>query len=208
MSLLPPTLFPRPSWPEVSRVAAVLRRETVGGALLLAAALIALVLANSPWAEGYFAVRDFGFGPQLLHLHFSVAQWAADGLLSISFVVVGKTLGILTASYLVARFTRASTDPDLRWVDVAGLAMLAGIGFTVSLLIGELAFGIGSELEEQVKVGVLTGSLLAGLLATLILRARNRDYRRVRAAEERDSDDGIPDVYESSRRPIGSPEHE
>jgi Na+/H+ antiporter NhaA len=197
VNLLPPTLFPRPSWPEVSRAAAVLRRETAGGALLLAAALIALVLANSPWAEGYFADRDFAFGPQLLHLHLSLAQWAADGLLSIFFFVVGKTLGILSASYLVARFTRASLDPDLRWVDVAGLAMLAGIGFTVSLLIGELAFGIGSEREEQVKVGVLAGSLLAALLATSILRARNRTYRRVRAAEERDSDDGIPDVYES-----------
>jgi hypothetical protein len=93
-----------------------------------------------------------------------------------------------TASYLVARFTRASLDPDLRWVDVAGLATLAGIGYTVSLLIGELAFGIGSERDEQVKIGVLTGSLLAGLLATAILRARNRTYRRVCAAEERDSD--------------------
>ena len=127
----------------------------------------------------------------------------------IAGLVVGKTVGILVASYLVARFTHASLDPDLRWIDVTGLAMLAGIGFTVSLLIGELAFGIGSEREEQVKVGVLTGSLLAGLLATLILKARNRTYRRMCAAEERDSDhDGMPDVYETSVRPVGSPEHD
>jgi Na+:H+ antiporter, NhaA family len=126
---------------------------------------------------------------------------------TIAGLVVGKPLGVLAASYLVARFTRASLDPDLRWIDVTGLAMLAGIGFTVSLLIGELAFGIGSEREEQVKVGVLAGSLLAGGIATLILKARNRTYRRICAAEERDSDyDSTPDVYEWSGRSIDSPE--
>jgi Na+:H+ antiporter, NhaA family len=115
----------------------------------------------------------------------------------IAGLVVGKTLGIMVAAYLVARFTRASLDPELRWIDVTGLAMLAGIGFTVSLLIGELAFGLGSAEDNQVKVGVLAGSLLAGLLATAILRARNRTYRRLCEAEERDSDhDGTPDVYE------------
>lgn len=123
----------------------------------------------------------------------------------IAGLVVGKTLGILGASYLVARFTRASLDPDLRWVDVAGLAMLAGIGFTVSLLIGDLAFGVSTERNEQVKVGVLAGSLLAGMLAALLLRARNRTYRRLCEAEERDSDhDGTPDVYETSGQPGGS----
>ena len=91
-SLLPSTLFPRPSWSEVSRVTAVLRRETVGGALLLVATVIALVLANSPWADGYFAVRDLEFGPQLLHLHLSMGEWAADGLLAIFFFVAGLEL--------------------------------------------------------------------------------------------------------------------
>jgi len=121
----------------------------------------------------------------------------------IAGLVVGKTLGIVAAAYLVARFTRASLDPELRWIDVTGLAMLAGIGFTVSLLIGELAFGLGTAQDDQVKVGVLAGSLLAGLLATLILRARNRTYRRLCEAEEQDSDhDGTPDVYEASVRPV------
>ena len=77
--------------------------------------------------------------------------------------------------------------------------MLAGIGFTVSLLIGELAYGIGSERDEHVKVGVLVGSLLAALIAAVILRLRNRTYRRLCAEEERDSDaDGTPDVYETT----------
>ena len=51
--------------------------------------------------------------------------------------------------------------------------------------------------DERVKVGVLCGSVLAALLAALLLRARNRVYRRLCEAEERDSDhDGTPDVYE------------
>ncbi|MDQ3629640.1 MAG: Na+/H+ antiporter NhaA [Actinomycetota bacterium] len=111
-------------------------------------------------------------------------------------LVAGKLVGILGATYLVARFTRASLDENLRWLDIAGLALLAGIGFTVSLLIGELAYDADSLRDEHVKVGVLTGSLIAAILAAGVLRSRNRTYRRVREAEERDADaDGIPDVY-------------
>jgi NhaA family Na+:H+ antiporter len=112
-------------------------------------------------------------------------------------LVVGKTVGVLVSTYLMARFTRARLDSDLRWVDVLGLSVLAGIGFTVSLLIGELAYGAGSSRDEHVKVGVLVGSLLAALLAALILRLRNRTYRRLQEVEERDADrDGTPDVYQ------------
>ena len=112
-------------------------------------------------------------------------------------LVVGKTVGIAGCTWLLATFTRADLDDELTWVDVIGLAMLAGIGFTVSLLIGELAFGTGSEQDEHVKVGVLVGSLLATTLATGVLRMRNRAYRRIRRIEERDADaDGVPDVYQ------------
>ena len=112
-------------------------------------------------------------------------------------LVVGKTVGVAGSTWLLATFTRADLDDDLTWVDVIGMSMLAGIGFTVSLLIGELAFGPGSARDDHVKVGVLVGSLLAALLATIVLRTRNRAYRRIREAEERDDDvDGIPDVYE------------
>ncbi|MBA8792468.1 NhaA family Na+:H+ antiporter [Friedmanniella endophytica] len=112
-------------------------------------------------------------------------------------LVVGKAVGIFGATFLVARFTRASLDDAFRWIDVAGVAVLAGIGFTVSLLIGELAYGAGSEREAHVKVAVLVGSLLAGTIAATLLRIRNRAYRRLCAAEEVDDDgDGVPDVYQ------------
>lgn len=424
-------LFGRGSWSEALRIADVLRRETVGGALLLVATVVAMVWANSPWAGAYEAVRDARFGPQSLHLDLTAAQWAADGLLAIFFfiaglelkrefvagdlrdprraalpvaaavggmvipallfvvinrntgggalqgwaipvatdiafalavlavisshlpgalrtflltlavvddllaiiiiavffttdlqvaplllaalplavftllvqrrirswwlllplgvtvwalvhasgvhatvagvllgfavpvlrsrrgggpeagpglaehfehrwrplsagvavpvfaffaagvtlggisglrtalldpvavgivvgLVAGKTIGVLGASYLVARLTRAELDENLSWFDVLGLALLAGIGFTVSLLIGELAFGAGSERDDHVKVAVLTGSLLAAALATVVLRFRNAVYRRIEQAETIDADtDGIPDIYQS-----------
>ena len=85
-------LFSRGSWPETSRIAAVLRKETVGGVLLLAGTIIALVWANSPWSAGYAALRDAEVGPAALHLHLSLGAWAADGLLAIFFFVAGLEL--------------------------------------------------------------------------------------------------------------------
>ena len=418
-----PHVLGRGSWPEARRIADILRKETIGGALLLAGAVVALVWANSPWAGAYEALRGFTVGPSALHLDLTLGTWAADGLLAIFFfvaglelkrefvagdlrdprraavpvaaavggvvvpaliyaavnlggavrgwaiptatdiafalavlavvgrclpaamrtflltlavvddllaiviiavfytahlsvlpllatlvplglftllvqrrvrswwlllplafaawalmhasgvhatvagvllgfavpvirrspgegpglaehferrfrpisagiavpvfalmsagvaigggdgltavltdpvaigivagLVIGKPIGITLATWLTARFTRARIDADLAWIDVVGLAVLGGIGFTVSLLVGELAFGAGTELDEHAKVAVLAGSLLAGLLATVILRLRNRTYRRIFEAEQVDRDqDDIPDVYQ------------
>jgi NhaA family Na+:H+ antiporter len=421
-------LFSRGSWPETSRIAAVLRKETVGGVLLLVGALAALVWANSPWSETYAALRDARIGPASLSLDLSLGTWAADGLLAIFFfvaglelkrefvagdlrdprraalpvaaavggmavpaliyvlvnldtgdgalrgwaiptatdiafalavlavisthlpsglrtflltlavvddllaitiiaifytsglsvgflalsllplalfgflvqrrirspwlllplaaltwalmhssgvhatvagvllaftvpvgpglaerfehrfrplsagvavpvfaffaagvtvggfsglvdsladtvalgivaaLVVGKTVGITAATWLVSRFTRAELDDELSWWDVVGLALLGGIGFTVSLLIGELAFGVGSVRDEHVKVGVLVGTVTAALLASVLLRLRNRRYRQIAAAEQVDADrDGIPDVYQQAPDPPSGP---
>jgi NhaA family Na+:H+ antiporter len=96
-------------------------------------------------------------------------------------LVVGKTIGILGTTWLMSRFTKADLDSSLAWIDVAGLSMLAGIGFTVSLLVGELAYGGGSVADEHVKVGVLLGSLAATLLAWAVLGRRNRHYARLEA---------------------------
>jgi NhaA family Na+:H+ antiporter len=112
-------------------------------------------------------------------------------------LAVGKLVGIAGSTWLVVRFTRAEFADDLGWWDVIGLALLGGIGFTVSLLIGELAFGQGSERDDHVKVGVLVGTVAAALLATAVLRLRNRRYRRISEAERVDTDhDAIPDVYQ------------
>jgi Na+/H+ antiporter NhaA len=276
------SLFSPGSWTEGSRIAHVLRKETVGGALLLGAAVIALVWANSPWSSSYFSMLDLVAGPELLHLNLSLETWAADGLLAIFFfvaglelkrefvagdlrdrrraavpvfaavggmivpaaiylafaagtgpkgwaiptatdiafalavlavisthlpladpialgiiagLVIGKPLGIVTATFLTAKITRSPLQQGLTWPDVTGVAILGGIGFTVSLLIGELAFDPAAD--DHVKIAVLTGSLAAALLTAVVLRLRNRRYRRLWEEENRDDDhDGIPDIYQ------------
>jgi Na+:H+ antiporter, NhaA family len=113
-------------------------------------------------------------------------------------LVAGKVIGVFGTTRILSAATRASLDSSLRWVDVFGMSMLAGIGFTVSLLIGELAYGPYSEQGEHVKVAVLTGSLLAAMLAAVVLRIRNRQYRAIAEEESRDDDrDGVPDVFHS-----------
>ncbi|GGM07400.1 MULTISPECIES: Na+/H+ antiporter NhaA [Micromonospora] len=117
-------------------------------------------------------------------------------------LVLGKPLGILGSTYLLARFTRAKLDEDIGWWDLLGVALLAGIGFTVSLLIGELAFGSGSLADDHVKTAVLAGSVLSATLAAVVLSRRNRAYRRIALRERVDADgDGVPDVYQD--RPNG-----
>jgi Na+:H+ antiporter, NhaA family len=112
-------------------------------------------------------------------------------------LVVGKTIGVWLAARLVAAFTKATLAPQLSWWDVFGVALLAGMGFTVSLLIGELAFGTGTPEDDAVKIGVIVGSVVAALLAAVVLRVRNTVYRRLAEEEAVDSDlDGTPDVYQ------------
>ncbi|MER5727407.1 Na+/H+ antiporter NhaA [Streptomyces sp. NPDC002138] len=115
-------------------------------------------------------------------------------------LVVGKTVGIFGGTWLAARFTKAELNDDLAWPDVFAVASLAGIGFTVSLLIGELAFAGDQTLTDEVKAAVLIGSLIAAVFAGVMLKLRNRTYKALTDAEERDEDlDGIPDIYEEDK---------
>ncbi|MGB3483964.1 MAG: Na+/H+ antiporter NhaA [Mycobacterium sp.] len=112
----------------------------------------------------------------------------------IAGLVLGKPIGILVTTSLLVRFSRAALHDDLAWRDVLGVSLLAGIGFTVSLLIGELAFGYGTQPGADVKVGVLAGSILAGLLAAVVLLRRNAAYRRAERLQAGDvGQGGAPD---------------
>jgi NhaA family Na+:H+ antiporter len=138
----------------------------------------------------------FAAGVTLGDLRSSVREAVTIGI--VIGLVAGKTIGVVGATWLVHRFTRAQLADELSWWDVLGLAMLGGVGFTVSLLIGELAFGVGSARDEHAKLGVLLGSLLAALLAAVLLRVRDQHYRRIAQAEAADRDaDGVPDVYQA-----------
>ncbi|TDD13720.1 Na(+)/H(+) antiporter NhaA, partial [Kribbella turkmenica] len=79
-------------------------------------------------------------------------------------------------SWLTARFTRAELNSDLAWRDVGAVSVLAGIGFTVALLIAQLAFADDAAQVERAKAAVLAGSVLAALIAALLLFRRNRAY--------------------------------
>ncbi|WP_434995505.1 Na+/H+ antiporter NhaA [Arthrobacter sp. Ld5] len=112
-------------------------------------------------------------------------------------LVIGKPVGILLATLAVTKTTKATLDPDLAWVDIVGVALLAGVGFTVSLLISELGFGQGSPEDDHAKVAILAGSLIAALSAAALLRRRNKRYREIEEQEKIDADnDGVPDVFE------------
>jgi NhaA family Na+:H+ antiporter len=152
-----------------------------------------------PFSAG-FAVPVFAF------FSAGVALGGAEGLgaalrdpVAVGIVlalVAGKTAGVLGTTFLITKTTRARLDDGLAWIDVAGLAMLAGVGFTVSLLIAELGFGSGSPHDDHAKVAILVGSLAAAVLAAVVLKARNRHYRHVAREELRDDDgDGVPDVF-------------
>lgn len=118
----------------------------------------------------------------------------------IAALVVGKTVGVLVATWLITRLPGVSLPRGMAWIDLVGVALLAGIGFTVSLLIGELSFGLGTLLGDEAKIGVLLGSVIAALLAAALLSSRNRYYRDVLARESEDLDhDGIPDIYQETQ---------
>ncbi len=129
---------------------------------------------------------------------FVEAATSPIGLGIILGLVAGKAIGITGSTWLVTRLRHADLDPDLAWIDVFGLAVLGGIGFTVSLLVSELSFGQGSANDDIGKVAILSASVLAALLAALLLGSRNRHFREVEAAEAVDADlDGTPDRFQA-----------
>ncbi|MET0590167.1 MAG: Na+/H+ antiporter NhaA, partial [Naasia sp.] len=89
-------------------------------------------------------------------------------------LVVGKSAGISGTALLVTRIRSLNLHPSLRWGDIVGVSFVAGIGFTVSLLIGDLAFGEGTAGGAHVKIGVLVGSLLSAIIGGTILAVRGR----------------------------------
>ena len=115
-------------------------------------------------------------------------------------LVVGKPVGVVGTAWLMARFTRASLSSSIRWRDVVAVGLLAGIGFTVSLLIAELAFPDDTFLLNSAKLAVLAASVVSAVIASLMLLTRNRYYAGLH--EDRDDDgDGIPDVYQRPPEP-------
>jgi NhaA family Na+:H+ antiporter len=131
------------------------------------------------------AVPLFAFGAAGVALDPGSLRTAADDVVVPAIVValvVGKVIGVFGGTWLLARFTRARLDEGLAWSDVVAVSLLAGIGFTVALLVGDLSFGAETPRGEHARLAVLTASLLAAVLATIMLRRRNAAYRAAAAA--------------------------
>ncbi len=85
-------------------------------------------------------------------------------------LTVGKTIGVLTATWACTQLKIAPLPAGATWSQVAGIALLCGIGFTMSLFIGTLAFeNESATYMTQVKFGVLSGSVISGLLGLIVL---------------------------------------
>ncbi|MBZ9768619.1 Na+/H+ antiporter NhaA [Mesorhizobium sp. CA6] len=84
-------------------------------------------------------------------------------------LVLGKLVGVFGSSALAIRFGLADLPANAGWLHMLGISLLCGIGFTMSLFIGLLAFAGDPALQDAVKVGILAGSLIAALLGAAIL---------------------------------------
>ena len=93
-------------------------------------------------------------------------------------LVAGKPIGILLATWLTTRVRQIRLDPSLAWIDIVGVGLLAGIGFTVSLLVTELSFSASDPHHDHAKIAILLASVIAAAGASVLLTARNRRYRR------------------------------
>ena len=152
-----------------------------------------------PWSAGLcvplFAFFAAGVDLRSTGLIEPLTSPVAIGVLA--GLIVGKPLGVIATAWIVARFTRASLNPAIGWRDILAVGILAGIGFTVALLITELAYSSSPGQLDAAKVAVFSASVASALLASAVLLSRNRHYRRVALVEEADVDgDGIPDVYQ------------
>jgi Na+/H+ antiporter NhaA len=107
--------------------------------------------------------------------------------------VVGKPVGILGSSWLLTRLSRGRLSPPVGWVAVAGAGTIAGVGFTIALLIATLAFD-GQKLEEA-KVGILGAALCAALITWLLFRVTARLPRRLRIRGLLGTAEPIVDLY-------------
>lgn len=124
----------------------------------------------------------------------AVADPVAIGI--IVGLVVGKTVGITGTTWLITRFRGVNLDSDIAWVDIIGLAVTGGIGFTVSMLVAELSFAAGEAHTEDAKIGIMIGSVTAAICGAVILSMRNKHYKLIAQKEALDENqDGIPDVF-------------
>ncbi|QAY70287.1 Na+/H+ antiporter NhaA [Xylanimonas protaetiae] len=123
----------------LARLSAWAARDVSGGVLLLGAALLGLLLANSPWRGAYEAVAAAEIGPRALHLDLTVAQWAADGLLAVFFLAVGLEL----KHELVAGSLRNPREAGVPMLAAVGGMAMPAVAFVVVEVVADDRGGLG-----------------------------------------------------------------
>ncbi len=154
----------------LAALTAPLRLDRRGDSLLLRMEHVLAPLS------AYLIVPLFGFanaGVSLAGL--SLAAVFAPLPLGIALgLLLGKQIGILGAIWTARRFRLAQPPAGASWVQLWGMALLCGIGFTMSLFIAQLGFPASPALVDEAKLGVLAGSLLSAMLGYLVLRIAAR----------------------------------
>ncbi|MDP2014441.1 MAG: Na+/H+ antiporter NhaA, partial [Actinomycetota bacterium] len=162
-----------------------LRDETVGGVLLLIAAAVALIWANSPWGDVYADLVQFQFGPEALHLNLSFSAWSADGLLAVFFFVIGLELkhelvlgslsNVRKAAVPIAAAIGGMAVPALFFVGVNlaspdgmpggwGIPMATDIAFALAVLAV-----LGRKLPIALRAFLLTLAVVDDLGAIMVI---------------------------------------
>ncbi len=147
-----------------------------------------------PWTS-YVVVPLFALANAGIHVTSGLLGDAISSPITLGIAVgyvCGKPLGILGASYLASRPRLHGVRPTLSFPSLAGGGAVAGIGFTVSLLISSLAFS-GERLQEA-KLGVLASAILAPLLAWAVFKLMRRLPTQVRARQIVGTADDILDL--------------
>jgi NhaA family Na+:H+ antiporter len=139
--------------------------------------------ALHPWSA-FLVVPVFGFanaGVPLAGL--ALEAFVAPVTLGVALgLFLGKQLGVFAMTWLAVRLRWADCPEDATWAQVYGASILCGVGFTMSLFIGLLAFAGAPLLQAEVKVGVLSGSLLSALLGAAVLAGARQATQPVRQA--------------------------
>ncbi len=167
-----------------SELTRYLRTETVGGSILLAAAAVALIWANSPWSDAYTALSELVVGPSALHLNLSVSSWAQDGLLAIFFFVAGLELkrelvvgeladrrkallpivaavgGVITPALITLAIAWGQPGIDQAWA--------IPVATDIAFALGVLAL-TGSRIPAGARVFLLSLAVVDDLIAIVII---------------------------------------
>jgi Na+/H+ antiporter NhaA len=148
-----------------------------------------------PWTS-YAIVPLFALANAGIAINGSFLREAFSSPITLGILVgyvVGKPVGIVGSSWLVTHLSRRRLQPPVGWAAVAGGGTIAGIGFTVSLLIATLAFG-GRQLEEA-KLGILSAALSAAFITWLLFRATALLPRRLRIRALLGTAESLVDLY-------------